>query len=350
MGLPEIVIEFKAKAETGIKRSGNGIVALILRDDTAEGTSYRYKNAADESIAKNWSETNQAYLKLAFEGSPKYVIVERISADDDYTEAKARLVNKKWNYLAVPGADESEVSELADWIIAQRSNKKTFKAVLPNCEANDEGIINFTTKDIVCGGESYTTAEYCARVAGFLAGLPMSQSATYQVFADVTGITESLTPDKDIDAGQFILINDGEKIKVGRGVNSLVTLSGNKTADMKKIKIVEGMDLIRDDIRTTFEENYVGENNSYDNKMMFVAAVNLYFAELAKQGVLYDEYENVSDIDIDAQTSYLAQKQDISEWSDDQIRKARTGAIVFIKGDIQFSDAAEDLQFGITMS
>ena len=34
MGLPEILIEFKAKAETAVKRSENGIVALILRDDT----------------------------------------------------------------------------------------------------------------------------------------------------------------------------------------------------------------------------------------------------------------------------------------------------------------------------
>lgn len=34
MGLPEINIAFQSKAETAIKRSANGIVALILRDAT----------------------------------------------------------------------------------------------------------------------------------------------------------------------------------------------------------------------------------------------------------------------------------------------------------------------------
>ena len=34
MGLPEINIVFQSKAETAIKRSANGIVALILRDAT----------------------------------------------------------------------------------------------------------------------------------------------------------------------------------------------------------------------------------------------------------------------------------------------------------------------------
>ena len=53
----------------------------------------------------------------------------------------------------------------------------------------------------------------------------MTESATYQVLADVTSITESLTADEDINSGKFILVNDGEKIKVGRGVNSLATLS-----------------------------------------------------------------------------------------------------------------------------
>ena len=34
MGLPNISVIFKQKAETAIKRSGNGIVALILADNT----------------------------------------------------------------------------------------------------------------------------------------------------------------------------------------------------------------------------------------------------------------------------------------------------------------------------
>ena len=353
MGLPEIIIEFKAKAETAVRRSSNGIVAVILADDTKSGEgnmSYSYSTAADYGLASSWTTTNRRYLNLIFAGSPKKVLVERIGTDfESYADALARLKNKTWNWLCVPGLADGDVDEIKDWIIAQRSAKKTFKAVLPNCAANDEGIVNFTTDGIKCGAYSFTTAEFCARIAGMLAGLSMTDSATYQVLADVTSITESLTPDTDIDAGQFILINDGEKIKVGRGVNSLATLSGDKTEDMKKIKIIEGMDLMRDDIRTTFENNYIGINNSYDNKVMFVAAVNQYFDGLVRDGVLYGEAENAADIDVEAQRSWLAERYDISEYTEDQIRKAKTGSYVFVNATVTFVDAIEDLRFTINM-
>ena len=40
MGLPEILIEFKQRAETAVRRSENGIVAVILADDTKTGAGY----------------------------------------------------------------------------------------------------------------------------------------------------------------------------------------------------------------------------------------------------------------------------------------------------------------------
>ena len=347
MGLPEINIVFQSKAETAIKRSANGIVALILRDATkSDITSYSYTNES-EVVKSHWTTANYDYISKTFLGGPKRVIVERIGAEDTYDDALARLKNKKWNYLAIPSLADNE-KDIADWIIAQRNAKKTFKAVLPYA-ANNEGIINFATNDIKVGTKVYTTAEYCCRIAGLLAGLPMTEGATYQTLAEVESITESTTPDDDIDGGKFILINDGEKVKVARGVNSLHILSGDKTEDMKKIKIIEGMDLMRDDIRSAFENNYIGINNSYDNKVMFVAAINQYFDGLVREGVLYGDAENTADIDVNAQRDWLAQKYDISEYSDEQIRKAKTGSYVFVTADITFCDAIEDLKFSINM-
>lgn len=347
MGLPEINIVFQSKAETAIKRSANGIVALILRDATkSDITSYSYTNES-EVVKSHWTTANYDYISKTFLGGPQRVIVERIGAEDTYDDALARLKNKKWNYLAIPSLADNE-KDIADWIIAQRSAKKTFKAVLPYA-ANNEGIINFATNDIKVGTKVYTTAEYCCRIAGLLAGLPMTEGATYQTLAEVESITESTTPDDDIDGGKFILINDGEKVKVARGVNSLHILSGDKTEDMKKIKIIEGMDLMRDDIRSAFENNYIGINNSYDNKVMFVAAINQYFDGLVREGVLYGDAENTADIDVNAQRDWLAQKYDISEYSDEQIRKAKTGSYVFVTADITFCDAIEDLKFSINM-
>lgn len=349
MGLPIIDITFNTKATTAVARSENGIVALILADDTKENTSYMYSKE-DDIVSSHWSSKSLKYLNLAFLGSPKKVIVERVSATEtDYTDALTRLTGKKWNYLAIPQIEDKDVTTIADWIKKKRSANYTYKAVLPNCRANHEGIINFTTDDIVTGNTTYTTAEFSTRIAGLLAGLSLDKSSTYYVLGEVESVTESLTPDSDIDNGQFILVNDGEKIKVGRGVNSLTTLSDGKTEEMKKIKIVDGIDLMRDDIRETFEETYIGKANSYDNKLLFISAVNQYFEQLAKEGVLDGNGTNTAEIDIDAQRSYLATLYDVSDYTDEAIKTAKTGSRMFIRANVTYMDAMEDLYFAVTM-
>lgn len=362
MGLPEILIEFKTKAETAVRRSENGVVAIILEDSSKTGDeflSYSY-NYETDIVKAHWTAANLDYLNKVFMGSPKRVIVERIETGENfkasYDNALARLKNKTWNWLTFPGLathSAGMVIDLQNWIIAQREAKKTFKAVLPcsfaKSKPNNEGIVNFSTEDIRVGTKTYSSSEYCCRIAGLLAGLSMTESATYQVLPEIDNITESITPDADIDEGKFILINDGEKVKVGRGINSLSVLSGSKTEDMKKIKIIEGMDLMRDDIRSAFENNYIGINNSYDNKIMFVAAINQYFDGLVRQGILYGEADNSADIDVAAQRDWLSQKYDISDYTDDQIRKAKTGSYVFVIAQVTFCDAIEDLKFAINM-
>lgn len=47
MGLPEILIEFKSRAVSAIKRSEGGIVALILKDDTQEKDIVTLKDIGD---------------------------------------------------------------------------------------------------------------------------------------------------------------------------------------------------------------------------------------------------------------------------------------------------------------
>ena len=348
MGLPKILIEFKTLAETFITRSERGIVAVILKDNSNTTETYTYSKE-NEITKSHYTASNLAFLSLIFMGNPSKVIVERIPTDGDLSVALERLKNKQWYYLTVPGIADEEVETVLQFIKEQRTQyHKTFKAVLPNCAAGTEGIINFATDNIKVGAKTYTTSEFCARIAGILAGLPLNRSATYYVLPEVESITESETPDEDIDNGKLILINDGTKIKIARGVNSLTEFTGEKGHDFSKIKIVEAIDMIRDDIRTTFEDEFVGKvENSYDNKIVFIAAVNKYFKDLASRGVLYDQFDNMAEIDVDATREYLSQTKDVSDWDDDKIKTANTGTNVFVKANIQIQDAIEDLNFGI---
>lgn len=353
MGLPQVLIEFKTKGTTAVKRSARGIVALILKDDTDTTFTGKSYGSISEVDAGNWTAANKDYIEKAFMGAPCMVIVERLSTTAaDYSEALQLLRNKKWNYLAIPGIASEQVSEVAAWIKTEReTNKRTFKAVLPASASDNEGIINFAAASIKAGSKTYSTAEYCSRIAGILAGMPFSRSATYYVLSEVESIAESATPDADIDAGKLILVNDGEKIKIGRAVNSLVTTTAVKGEDFKKIKIVDAVDLLRDDIRDTFDGGYVGNVvNSYDNKVLFLAAVNAYFKELARMDVLDSSYENMASVDVDAQRTYLMGKGiDVSGMDEQQIKEANTGSLVFATAAVKFLDAMEDLKFTVEM-
>lgn len=90
MGLPEINIAFQSKAETAIKRSANGIVALILCDTTKSDTvSYSYTGES-EVVKSHWTTANYDYISKTFAGGPQRVIVERIGAEENYDDALAR--------------------------------------------------------------------------------------------------------------------------------------------------------------------------------------------------------------------------------------------------------------------
>ena len=117
----------------------------------------------------------------------------------------------------------------------------------------------------------------------------MKISCSYAPLSELTDITRLSKTDGDaaVAAGKFIFVHDGSKVKVARGVNSLTTTVEGKGDIYKKIKIVEAIDMINQDIRITCEDSYIGKySNSYDNKCLLITAIKGYFEELELNGIL----------------------------------------------------------------
>jgi hypothetical protein len=350
MGLPQIDITFSTLAVSAVQRSQRGIVALILRDDTTGDVVNEYKIVTDV-VADEWTSDNYDYIKQAFKGVPSKVIVIRgATTDTDYTDQLSLLESKKFNWLAIPEIETVDSSTVASWIGTMRDNGNMFKAVLPNEAADSEAIVNFTTEGIVVGLETYTASEYTARMAGIFAGLALDRSATYYELAEVDDFTESSDPGADVDAGKLILIKQDGKIKIARGVNSLVTTSTEKSAIFKKIKIVEGMDLIKTDIQSTFNDEYVGKvNNSYDNQVLFITAVMAYMKGL-EGDVLDPNYDNTVGIDVEAQRlAWEGIGTDTTEWDEQDVKENAFQSNVYLDGNLKFLDAMEDLTMSILL-
>lgn len=364
-GMPSINITFTELAATAVQRGDRGVIAMIIKESTVPATN-PIVCASVADIPGTLTDANKKQIEFALTGyvnTPKKVIAYVIPAtvipsgetdpvsNTDYTDALNYFKTIQWNYLVVPTVSTDEqTSTVKTYIVGERTNNKLVKAVLPNTTADNEGIINFTSTGVKIGGTTYTAEQMCSRIAGIIAGTPLKMSATYAPIPeaeDCTRITKS-EMDTAVAAGKFFVWWDGEKVKTARAVNSLTTLTSEKNSQFQKIKVVEAMDMITDDIRKTCEDGYIGKYpNTYDNKQLLISAITAYFDGLVTDGVI-DRYS--IDIDVDANRAYLISKGvDVSEMTDEEIKMANTGTNVYLKATLGMLDVIEDITLKINI-
>lgn len=372
IGLPKLKIAFEAAAQAVANRAKKGYVGMIIRDETARGL---HKLSSETMIPLELGEANKAHIKTAFEGSDRgrpslvYLVVipteksQPIAEPDEDGEVRAApsdsaalesglklLSAVSVDYLAPPpDVTDGELKALDSWVKAQRAAYRTVKLVRPfTGEGSDDmGIIQVDEPGLKALGKAATAASYCARIAGILAGIPMSMSATYTALPEVTAVTERSEAEQTaaIDAGKLILIHDGQKAKIARGVNSLVTIPPKGKSDWRFIKIVEGMDLITYYLRTTIEDSYIGRYaNIYDNKQLLVAEVLEYLQYLERAGVL-NPGQSFCRIDYERQLNYLkSQGVETADMTEQQVLEYQTDSWVFLRCGGRLANAMEDFE------
>ncbi len=405
-GRPQIIIEFKTKATTAISRSGRGVGVMILNDENVTDKVVTYQIADSTEIpATGLTDKNVDLIKKALLGTPSKLVVyvippeitQEVDEDIDSGTAVTPLVPVttgstitqsnalqsaavlKFNYICHPTGTAQDQADLASWVKAQRTNKhKTIKGIVANVAADSYGVINFTTgnirvtnsayTDALIAAEgvaenvpatipqylTYTAAEYTARILGIACGISLDRSMTYYELSEVVDCSVYDDVDEHINNGELCLIDegDGNGVKIARGCNSLHTFTTDVGEDFRYIKIVETIDLITDDIRETFRNEYLGKViNDYDNKMLFIAAILVYFSELA--GNVLDSsptVPNTVDIDVEANKNYATLKgRDTAAMSEQELRETNTGTNVFLTGTITPVNAMEDLKVNFAM-
>ena len=360
MGQPSIDITFIQKAVTAITRSERGVACVVVLDDTRATAGYKtYKYAADVP-SDGFTAANLAAIKRCWLCNVNKVIVVWVPTTADFADIQAILENLSYNYVCV--VDDSMQQDLTSYLVTKNANspgKKYIGVVTGVTTADSKYIINIpnaTVHDIDTNAD-IDMVDYLPRMTSILANLPLNRSITYYELEDLDDVDLSFidvdnTIDDEVDAGNLVLWIDGDKVKVGRGVNTLTTVTSTDTADMKKIIIVEAMNLILEDIYSTFKDFYIGKyKNSYDNQCLFISAVNSYFRQLAREEILDPEYENCSYVDVEAQReAWLAiGKTEAADWTEAQVKKMTFKSFIYLAGQVKILDAIEDLKFVITM-
>lgn len=307
MGMPSINIIFRELAKTFEQRNDNGIVALVLANNSGMNPKeYRPGDDLDASIAKDAKIQIQFAMEGGREKPQKVICFFGQSEYADLDTILDELDNVKFDYLTFGSAlQEDQKAKVTKWIKEKRESGKKVKAVLANTTANDEGIINYTTESVTISGEEY-------------------------------------------DAGEFIVFRDGDYIRVARGINSLTTVSDTKTDDFKKIKMIDVMDHVSTDLTDTIKNNWLGQYpNNYDNKCLLLANCQEYLDGLVSRTILSSAS---IEIDIEGNKKYLESKnEDTVNMTEDQIKKALTGENVFLSSQMGILDAMENFNIDIVV-
>ena len=182
-----------------------------------------------------------------------------------------------------------------------------------------------------------------------MSGLAPSRSLTYFELPEIVECPLSADADADAKAGKLVVLHQDGSFKFGRAVNSLVTLTDGVTEAFQKIRVVDIMDMIANDIVTTFRTGYVGKyTNNFTNKNRLVGAINSYLYDLAVEGLLEIENDNAVQISYEKTKSYLNGKGiDTTNMSYIDIIKSNTGSKVMLDGVCSPTDAMEDLDLGM---
>lgn len=391
LGMPSVTISFIEAGIEAIKRSQRGIVALLLEEPqdtitkllkdhevtsgsgttstttTIKAITNPFTVYTTDDIPSELSDDNKDYITKALIGYTKapyrlkvYLMVKDETADakaDKFASALTPLATDRWDYLAIPTIATTQCESVATWLKTNRENKhKRSKVVLPGYKGDYEGIIDFSNTTVKTASKSYTGAQYTPRIAGLLGGTPLTISATYAPLSEVIDCDRYMADENDekVNNGEFFIWYDGEKFKMSRAMNSLVTTTQGKLEAYQTIKSVDIMDAIYDDIKKTAQDSYIGKYaNDYDNKQLLITAIMGYFKELEDGRLLQKGYSQV-DIDVNAVKNYQLQHglytaDELADMSDLEIKKLDTKKIVFLTAKIKILDAMEDIVLPIAI-
>ncbi|MBE6071041.1 MAG: phage tail sheath protein [Clostridium butyricum] len=354
----ESTVNLVALAESANTRSVRGVVILIL-DDIIEGL---HKYARKRNVKETYSPENKAIIDKCF---VKYgvrnmkVICYNSKADIPETIATAleKLDMVKFNYLACPTvSSEDDKKLISDFIKAQRKADNILThAVLHNyAVADDEGIISFLNDNVYLGdGTTLSGDQYCVDVACMCATNAINKSLTNKIADGVKSVDEIEDKDKAIDEGNIFLYydNDLESVIFSRAVNSKTTIKETEKEELKKIRLVEILDMIRDDMKLEWKANYQGKvENTYDERLNLCTKYNTYLNALMRKKFLnnYVNYTSYCEINLEKTKNYLEDLGiDVSEMTDSEILTHDMKEHVFLKAHAYPVDVMEDMDLEI---
>lgn len=225
-------------------------------------------------------------------------------------------------YAALVAAIQSKVKYFHEDV-----GKDVF-AVLPNTPSDYEMCLNVTNGAKLSDGTVITTEMAVCFMAGVTAGASYTQSNTYRQYPGavaVNGPKDHSSAVAAINAGEiFFTYDDSHNVVVEYDINSLVTLSTEKTEDYKKMRVQRTLAALRKTIRANFPPNRFNNDSNGWNVMEGIGV-----------GILQDYEADGAIHDVDPSADFLVD------------RSRSGGDATYFNVAVAVTDSAEKLYFTI---
>lgn len=304
-----LYINFVNAALAQIKGGERGIVALPLT--TYAGTAVEktfYTVEGEKQASELFGVDNMGAIKRIFKGGANQVLVYTMPEYDAGTSAQAFIDMREgfsarpFNVFVFDGEVTAEEQDnTLTWMKANKDEGKHFSVVFGGSAADDADptvgnarTVRLADEDgyainLIVGavetGKNVSSAEFAPYIAGLVAKTPINKSITFaQILVD--DVTLRLTNAQikaAIQAGSLVLVHDGEKVKVERGVTTA-------QENVKKIRTARARQAMQTDITKTASDNYIGKiDNNVDGQKALISAIKAYLERLAISNVVTAE-------------------------------------------------------------
>ena len=211
--------------------------------------------------------------------------------NQDYSDYLSATETQFFDVIAYPVDEPTLKTAFVTFIKRMRDQEgKKIVGIIPEHSGDYEGIINVKNGVALTDGTILTAKDAVAWAAGASAGAGITDSNTYKVYEGAADANPRYTNSEIVSAlnsGEFLFVNDGEKVKVEQDINSLTTFTQEKNELFRKNRVLRTLDAINNDLLKAFANSYTGKiDNNEDGQALLKDAVVQYLQTLQDAGAL----------------------------------------------------------------
>ncbi|KLV22750.1 phage tail sheath family protein [Bacillus altitudinis] len=235
----------------------------VLDSSKRDVVTYVGTDIVDKQVVTDVKELKQnKYVSFSGEGEVTITAGVTLSGGKngvpsvaDYTAFLEAAETEYFDVIALPNNTSEQLkATFVAFVKRLRDDQgRKVQGVLPNYEANHEGIINVTSGVLLEDGTEITPAKATAWVAGASAGANFNQSLTFVEYEGAVDTLERLDNDQveyRLSQGEFLFTFDARDrtVSVEKDINSLTTYTTEKNKTFGKNKIIRVLDAINNDL------------------------------------------------------------------------------------------------------